>query len=60
MGIVICSSLPSLEDEEIYQEHVKLFPVGRFGTSEDVAAAVSFLASEEFVERQHFCHLRQH
>jgi NAD(P)-dependent dehydrogenase (short-subunit alcohol dehydrogenase family) len=45
--ILAGSSLPSLEDEEIYQEHVKLFPVGRFGTSEDVAAAVSFLASEE-------------
>jgi NAD(P)-dependent dehydrogenase (short-subunit alcohol dehydrogenase family) len=45
--ILAGASLPPLEDEEVSREHLKLVPVGRFGTAEEVAAAVCFLASEE-------------
>jgi NAD(P)-dependent dehydrogenase (short-subunit alcohol dehydrogenase family) len=45
--ILAGASLPPLEDEEVKREHLKLFPTGRFGSVEEVAAAVCFLASEE-------------
>lgn len=33
--------------EEVRQEYLRRIPLGRFGTAEDVAALVSFLASDE-------------
>jgi glucose 1-dehydrogenase len=41
------SSLPPLQDPNMAREHLKLFPIGRFGTSDDVANVVAFLASEQ-------------
>ena len=34
-------------NEEFKQNAVKMIPLGRVGTTEDVASAVSFLASDE-------------
>jgi NAD(P)-dependent dehydrogenase (short-subunit alcohol dehydrogenase family) len=38
-------SLEGLENEEFRNEHLKLFPLGRFGESEEVAGVVAFLIS---------------
>jgi glucose 1-dehydrogenase len=41
------ASLPGLQDPDVLREHLKLFPIGRVGTSDEVANVVAFLASEQ-------------
>ena len=38
---------PLAGNEEIREEYLRLIPVGRLGTPEDVAKAVAFLLSDE-------------
>lgn len=44
---VIATELTGKMDEKIRKEFISMIPAGRFGTPEEVAHAVSFLASDE-------------
>jgi 3-oxoacyl-[acyl-carrier protein] reductase len=44
---VIATELTGGMDQKIRDEFISMIPAGRFGTPEDVAHAVSFLASDE-------------
>ena len=41
------TSMTAVPSEELKETAVKMIPLGRVGTTEDVASAVSFLASDE-------------